>query len=453
MQKQTSILIVDDEINIRAAIARIVEKQGFQADTAENGQTALSQIENNFFHLVITDLKLPDMNGLDVLKKIKERSPETEVVVMTAYGTIETAVNAIKGGAYDYLTKPVEKERLILLIDKALERQYLSQENHRLRESLKIKNRFEEMIGKSDSLKKIYETIDQVVESDAAVLITGESGTGKELVARAIHQRSGRKDQPFITLNCGALPETLFESELFGYEKGAFTGAVSSKMGRFELADGGVLFLDEIGELNFKNQVDFLRVLETMEFRRLGGTKLVHVNVRFIAATNRNLIEAVGNKIFREDLYYRINVVPIHLPPLRERKEDIPILVEYFLREFASIYHREDKTASPETMRLLIDYSWPGNIRQLKNVIEREVILVRDKILLPEHLPAEIQNSPIVEVKPFHLPVGKSLEEIEKEVIAQTLRDVTHHREKAAKILGISTRALQYKIKSYGIKE
>ncbi|HXN06517.1 MAG TPA: sigma-54 dependent transcriptional regulator [Nitrospiria bacterium] len=452
MQKQISILIVDDEVNIRAALARIVEKQGFQADTAENGQVALSRIENGFYHLVITDLKLPDMNGLEVLKKVKERSPETEVVVMTAYGTIETAVNAIKGGAYDYLTKPVEKERVLLLIDKALERQSLSQENQRLRESLKIKNRFEEMIGKSDVLRNIYETIDQVVESDATVLITGESGTGKELVARAIHQRSGRRDQPFITINCGALPETLFESELFGYEKGAFTGAVSSKMGRFELADGGVLFLDEIGELNLKNQVDFLRVLETREFRRLGGTKLVHVNVRFIAATNRNLLEAVENKTFREDLYYRINVVPIHLPPLRDRKEDIPILVEYFLREYASIYQREERTVSAETMRLLIHYSWPGNIRQLKNAIEREVIMVRDKVFLPEHLPAEIQNSP-EKAKTLNLLLGKSLEEIEKEVIEGTLRDVTHHREKAAKILGISTRALQYKIKSYGIKE
>jgi DNA-binding NtrC family response regulator len=452
MQNPVSILVIDDEINIRTALAKIIEKQGYLAETAENGQAALSRIESGFFHLVITDLKLPDMNGLEVLKKVKERSPETEVVVMTAYATIETAVNAIKGGAYDYLTKPVEKERLLLLIDKALERQYLSQENQRLRESLKVKNRFEEMIGKSDSLRKIYETINQVVESDATVLITGESGTGKELVARAIHQRSGRRDQPFITVNCGALPETLFESELFGYEKGAFTGAVSSKMGRFELADGGVLFLDEIGELNLKSQVDFLRVLETREFRRLGGTRLVHVNVRFIAATNRNLIEAVENKTFREDLYYRINVVQIHLPPLRDRKEDIPLLAEYFLREYASIYQRAEQTLSPETLRLLVNYSWPGNIRQVKNVIERAVIMVRDRILLPEHLPAEIQNASEKE-KTFNLFVGKSLEEIEKEVIERTLREVTHHRERAAKILGISTRALHYKIKSYGIKE
>ncbi|MFI5305218.1 MAG: sigma-54-dependent transcriptional regulator [Nitrospiria bacterium] len=452
MPKPVSILVVDDEINIRTALAKIIEKQGYLAETAESGQIALSRIENGYYHLVITDLKLPDMNGLEILKKVKERSPETEVVVMTAYGTIETAVNAIKGGAYDYLTKPVEKERLLLLIDKALERQFLSLENRRLRESLTVKKQFEDMVGKSLSLRKIHETISQVIESDATVLITGESGTGKELVARAIHQKSGRRDQPFITINCGALPETLFESELFGYEKGAFTGAVSSKMGRFELADGGILFLDEIGDLNFNNQVDFLRVLETREFRRLGGTKLIHVNVRFIAATNRNLLEAVENKTFREDLYYRINVVPIHLPPLRERKEDIPLLVENFLREYASVYQREEQSVSPETMRLLVNYSWPGNIRQLKNVIEREVILVRDNILLPKHLPDEIQNASEKE-KSLNYFVGKSLKEIEKELIEKTLRDLTHHREKAAKILGISLRALHYKIKDYGIKE
>ncbi|MBI1820645.1 MAG: sigma-54-dependent Fis family transcriptional regulator [Nitrospirae bacterium] len=452
MQNQISILIVDDEVNIRTALAKILEKQGYKPETAENGQVALSRLENAFYHLVITDLKMADLNGLELLKKVKEHSPETEVVVMTAYGTIETAVNAIKAGAYDYLTKPVDKELLLLLIDKALERQSLSVENKRLRESLKIKNRFEEMIGKSNVLKQIYETIDQVVESDATVLITGESGTGKELVARAIHQQSGRRDKPFITINCGALPETLFESEVFGYEKGAFTGAVSSKTGRFELADGGILFLDEIGELNLKNQVDFLRVLETKEFRRLGGTKLIHVDVRFIAATNRNLLQAIENKTFREDLYYRLNVVPIHLPPLRERKEDIPLLVEFFLREFRSIYHREEKTVSPGTMRLLVNYSWPGNIRQLKNVIERVVIMVRDKTLLPEHLPVEIQEDTAKE-KTMTIPLGKSLEEVEKEVIQKTLSEITHHREKAAKILGISLRALHYKIKNYGIED
>ena len=452
MQDQISILIVDDEVNIRTALAKILEKQGYRPETAENGQAALSRLENAFYHLVITDLKMADLNGLELLKKVKERSPETEVVVMTAYGTIETAVNAIKAGAYDYLTKPVDKERLLLLIDKALERQSLSVENKRLRENLKIKNRFEEMIGKSDVLKQIYETIDQVVESDATVLITGESGTGKELVARAIHQQSGRRERPFITINCGALPETLFESEVFGYEKGAFTGAVSSKAGRFELADGGILFLDEIGELNLKNQVDFLRVLETKEFRRIGGTKLIHVDVRFIAATNRNLLQAIENKTFREDLYYRLNVVPIHLPPLRERKEDIPLLVEFFLREFTSNYHRDEKIVSPDFLRLLIHYAWPGNIRQLKNVIERVVIMVRDKILLPEHLPVEIQEHAEKE-KTMMISLGKHLEEIEKEVIQKTLSEITHHREKAAKILGISLRALHYKIRNYEIKE
>lgn len=452
MTRSISILIVDDEVNIRTPLAKIVEKQGYRAVTAENGQAALALLDRAFYHLILTDLKMPDRDGLELLKKVKERALETEVVVMTAYGTIETAVEAIKNGAYDYITKPIDKERLLILIDKALERQRLSSENKRLRESLLVKNRFEAMIGKSSVMKQIYETVDQVAESDATVLITGESGSGKELVARAIHQRSGRRENPFITINCGALPETLFESEVFGYEKGAFTGAVSTKAGRFELADGGTLFLDEIGELGLKNQVDFLRVLETREFRRIGGTKLIRVDVRFIAATNRNLPAAINDKAFREDLYYRLNVVPIHLPPLRERREDIPLLVESFLREFASSYHREEKVFSPEAMRLLLHYAWPGNVRQLRNVIERAVVMVREKTIAPVHLPVEIQESKETEPT-MTITLGKTLDEIEKQVIQRTLIEITNHREKAAEILGISPRALHYKIKNYGLKE
>lgn len=452
MTNPISILIVDDEVNIRTPLAKIVEKKGYQAMTAESGQAALSLLDRGFCHLILTDLKMPDLDGLELLKKVKERSPETEVVVMTAYGTIETAVEAIKNGAYDYMTKPIDKERLLILIDKALERQRLSSENKRLRESLRVKHHFETMIGKSGVMKQIYETVDQVAESDATVLITGESGTGKELVARALHQRSERGEKPFITINCGALPESLFESEVFGYEKGAFTGAVSTKAGRFELADGGTLFLDEIGELALKNQVDFLRVLETREFRRIGGTKLIKVDVRFIAATNRNLPEAIKDRAFREDLYYRLNVVPIHLPPLRERREDIPLLVESFLREFASSYSREEKAVSPEAMRLLVHFAWPGNVRQLRNVIERAVVMVREKTILAEHLPVEIQETKEAE-RTMTITLGKPLDEIEKQVIQRTLIEITNHREKAAKILGISPRALHYKIKNYGLKE
>ncbi len=452
MTNPISILIVDDEVNIRNPLAKIIEKQGYHAVTAENGQAALSLLDRAFYHLILTDLKMPDVDGLELLRKIKERGLETEVVVMTAYGTIETAVEAIKNGAYDYITKPIDKERLLLLIDKALERQRLSAENKHLRESLLVKNRFETMIGRSSVMKQIYETVDQVAESDATVLITGESGTGKELVARAIHQRSAKREKPFITLNCGALPETLFESEVFGYEKGAFTGAVTTKAGRFELADGGTLFLDEIGELGLKNQVDFLRVLETREFRRIGGTKLIRVDVRFIAATNRNLPEAINDKAFREDLYYRLNVVPIHLPPLRERREDIPLLIESFLRELAASYHREEKVFSPEAMRLLLHYAWPGNVRQLRNVIERAIVMVREKTITPVHLPVEIQETRETE-RTMTITLGQTLDEIEKQVIQRTLIEMTNHREKAAKILGISPRALHYKIKNYGLKE
>jgi transcriptional regulator with PAS, ATPase and Fis domain len=291
-----------------------------------------------------------------------------------------------------------------------------------------------------------------VADSDVTVLLTGESGTGKELVARAIHHKSSRAGGPFVTLNCGALPENLFESELFGYEKGAFTGAVSTKVGRFELADGGTLLLDEVGELSLKSQVDFLRVLETKEFRRLGGTKLITVDTRIIAATNRNLEEAVKQGDFREDLYYRLNVVPIRLPPLRERGEDILLLADRFLEEFTAQHHREPKEISREAMRLLRLYAWPGNIRQLRNLIERLVVTVRERTIQPHHLPEEIQASR-EDARTMVVTLGSSLEEIEKAVIRRTLAEVTNHREKAAKLLGISPRALQYKIKEYGIRE
>jgi transcriptional regulator with PAS, ATPase and Fis domain len=315
-----------------------------------------------------------------------------------------------------------------------------------------VKGRFEQMIGQSLAMKRVFEMVDIVAGSDVTILITGESGTGKELVARAIHQRGPRSAGPFVTLNCGALPESLFESELFGYEKGAFTGATGTKPGRFELADGGILFLDEVGEMSLKSQVDFLRVLETKEFRRLGGTKLIRVDVHIIAATNRNLQKAVEEGSFREDLYYRLNVIPIHLPALREHREDIPVLVEAFLKEFSQIHQKDDKEISSEAQRLMVNYSWPGNVRELKNVIERLVVVVKEKKILPEHLPPEIQASKD-EQKNMFIPLNKPLKEIEKEVIERILKEVTSHREKAAKILGISPRTLHYKIKEYGIKE
>jgi DNA-binding NtrC family response regulator len=382
---------------------------------------------------------------------VKSLWAATEIIVITAYGSIETAVEAMRCGAYDFLTKPIDRDRFSIVVQKALDRQRLAAENQDLRHQLEVQKRIEEMIGESEAMSRIHKIIAMVAKNDVTILIGGESGTGKELVARGIHQQSRRALGPFIPMNCGALPESLFESELFGYEKGAFSGAVGTKPGRFELADEGTLFLDEIGELPLKAQVDFLRVLETGEFRRLGGKNLITVNTRIIAATNRDLAHLVQTGKFREDLYYRINVVPIHLPPLRERREDIPVLIDYFLKEFAGRHQIHLKTLSLASLRFLVQYHWPGNIRQLRNVIERLVVTVKEHLVQPDHLPEEIRTS----VNPGNTMVivlGTPLEVIEREVIRRTLVEVTHHREQAAQILGMSVRSLQYKIKEYGIE-
>ncbi|MFN3680883.1 MAG: sigma-54-dependent transcriptional regulator [Nitrospira sp.] len=452
MTSTAHILVVDDEVNIRNALSTLLEKRGYDAKGIGTAEEAFRYLEETPVDLVITDVRMPGMDGIEFLRRLKDKWPSTEVVIMTAFGSIDAAVEAMRLGAYDYLTKPIDRDRFPLVVEKALERHALVSENKQLRDRLETRFRFDQLVGKSESMQRIYGLVEMVADSDVTVLLTGESGTGKEVVARAIHHKSPRADHPFVTVNCGALPDNLFESELFGYEKGAFTGAVATKIGRFELAHRGTLLLDEIGELSLKSQVDFLRVLETKEFRRLGGTKLVRVDARIIAATNRNLEEAVKQGEFREDLFYRLNVVPIKLPPLRERAEDIPLLVETFLPEFCAQHNRAPKTIAPEAMRLLRLYSWPGNIRQLRNLLERLVITVRESTIGPEHLPAEIQVSR-EDARTMVVTLGTSLEEIEKEVIRRTLAEVTNHREKAAKLLGISLRALQYKIKEYRIRE
>jgi DNA-binding NtrC family response regulator len=452
MMHGANILVVDDEINIRGALVTLLQKKGHDVRGVGTGEEALEHLAIAMAELVITDLKMPGMGGMEFLRRLKVTWPDTEVVVMTAYGSINTAVEAMRVGAYDYLTKPIDRERFPIVVDKALERHALTTENKQLRDRLETRTRFDHMVGESEPVQRVYNLVDMVAESAVTVLLTGESGTGKELVARAIHHKSPRANGPFVTVNCGALPENLFESELFGYEKGAFTGAMTTKVGRFELADGGTLLLDEVGELSLKSQVDFLRVLETKEFRRLGGTKLITVDARIIAATNRNLEEAVKQGDFREDLYYRLNVVPIRLPPLRERGDDIPLLAERFLSEFTAQHRREPKDISRDAMRLLRLYAWPGNIRQLRNLMERLVITVRDSGIQPEHLPEEIQASK-EDARTMVVALGSSLRDIERETIRRTLAEVTNHREKAAKLLGISLRALQYKIKEYGIRE
>ncbi len=452
MTQAVPILVVDDEVNIRNALVTMLGKKGYQVYGAGSGEEALTHLEEVHMNLVITDLRMPGIGGMEFLHRLKAQWPDTEVVVMTAFGSIDTAVAAMRLGAYDYLTKPIDRERFPLVVEKALERHALAFENKQLRDRLATRARFDQLVGESEPMQRVYDLVEMVADSDVTVLLTGESGTGKELVARAIHHKSPKADGPFVTLNCGALPDNLFESELFGYEKGAFTGALTTKAGRFELGHGGTLLLDEIGELSLKSQVDFLRVLETKEFRRLGGTKIVKVDTRIIAATNRNLAEAVKQGDFREDLFYRLNVVPIKLPPLRERGDDIPLLVETFLPEFCAQHRRAPKEVSREAMRLLRLYAWPGNIRQLRNLLERLVVTVREDMIQPQHLPEEIQASK-EDVRTMVVSLGSPLEEIEKEVIRRTLSEVTNHREKVAKLLGISLRSLQYKIKEYGIRE
>lgn len=446
--KLAQILIVDDEVNIRTALAKILEKIGYSVRAAESGAEALELLKRCGCDLAIVDLRMARMDGLSLLKAIKEASPDTEVIIMTAYGSIETAVEAMKLGAYDYITKPIDQDRLPILVAKALEKQRLALENKRLRSRLSAKNEYGNLIGKSPAMAAVYKIVDQVASTNATILLQGESGVGKELVAKAIHSRSERRDKPFVTINCGALPESLLESELFGFEKGAFTGATLSKPGRIELANGGTLFLDEAAEMSPKTQVDFLRVLESREFRRIGGTKLIKVDLRFIAATNKHLEKEVAAGRFREDLYYRLNVVPITIPPLRERREDIPLLAEAFLQEFAEINRRGRKEISREAMKLLTIYPWPGNVRELRNLIEKLVVTVSDPVITPSHLPPAIRNKKLKEIS---IPLETTLEKIEEIVIKKTLEEVTDNRENAARILGISLRALYYKMKKYGI--
>jgi DNA-binding NtrC family response regulator len=445
------ILVVDDEVNIREALAALLESDGYEVAAASSGQKAMETLRQEEFDVVISDLRMEGPSGIDLLRWLRETAPETEVIILTAYGTVEGAVEAMKLGAYDYIAKPVDRKRLSLLIEKALEKRRLSEENRNLRRRLSIKEEFSNIIGTSPAIRKVFKIISEVAPTNATVLITGESGTGKELVARAIHQRSPRRSQPFVTLNCGALPDTLMESELFGYEKGAFTGALTAKIGRIEAASRGTLFLDEVGDMSLKTQVDLLRVLQDKELRRLGGTSAISVDVRFIAATNRDLKEEIAAKRFREDLYYRLNVVPISMPPLRERKEDIPLLLESFLQEFCSIHRKPRKRLSEGTLELLVRYSWPGNIRELRNLVERLVLLSRKDIIEPSDLPAGIRGEN--EQPEITIPLTQPLREVEKTVIRNVLARVTRNRTAAARILGISLRALHYKIKRFGLQE
>lgn len=444
------ILIVDDEANIRSALAKLLNKLGHSAKTAASAHEALQLLRSGRFQIVISDLRMPGEDGLHLLREIREIDPMIDVIMMTAYGTIETAIEAMRQGAYDYIEKPINQERLPILLSRILEKQALTEDNLRLRQVLSAREEYGNLIGKSGRIAELYAFIEMLAPTPATVLIQGESGVGKELIARAIHQRSPRAAGPLISLNCGAIPEALLESELFGFERGAFTGADSARQGKVEMAHRGTLFLDEVGEMNAKAQIELLRVLESKELRRLGGAKLITVDIRVIAATNKTLSEEVANGRFREDLFYRLNVVPVRVPPLRERSEDIPLLAERFLEEFAVTYGRPRKRLSRAVTEALLRLPWPGNVRELKNLMERLTIIVNDNVIRPEDLPDEYRPAEPLR-KTIQIPLGGTLENAEEILIRSTLAEITSHRERAAGILGISPRTLHYKLRRLGI--
>ena len=447
-----SILVVDDERVLCAGVQEALKREGYSVDTAHDVASALRMMGQRLYNLVLSDIRMPGGDGMDLLKAARQKSRDTQIILMTAYGTVENAVAAMKEGAYDYLTKPLDMRRLRALVVRALEVQSVVAENSELR--LRLKKRAEPglMLGNSEAIRKVGQTAEEVARSDVTVLIEGESGTGKELVAKMIHAHSSRAARPFIFVNCAALPESLIEAELFGHMKGAFTGALADKPGRFQLADGGTLFLDEIGDLAPKGQGDLLRVLEDGAFRMVGGTSLVQVNVRLIAATNKKLQDAVAAGGFREDLYYRLQIVPITIPPLRERAEDIPLLVDNFLGLFGTKHKRRGKRLSSEAMQLFQRFPWPGNIRQLRNVVERLVVTCGSSTIeegdLPDFLQAHDRSA-----QGFPVTPGMSIADAEKLLIRQTLTHATSNREEAARLLGISRRSLQYKLKKYGLLE
>ena len=441
------ILVADDEYNIREGLKEGLERDGYHVDTAEDGGEALDQIKTGQYQAGIFDLKMPKIDGLSLIGRVKEVSPETGVILVTAFGDVASAVEAMRHGAYDYLTKPVDLKRLRLSLQHMLEHQALIAENKQLRAKLGSSKAIDQIVQRSDGMKAVVDTIEQAATTDVPVLIRGMTGTGKELVARAIHQRSKRSKKSLISTNCGAIPESLFESEFFGHRKGAFTGADSDRDGMLAAAQGGTLFLDEVGEIPPQNQADLLRVLEDRKYTPIGSTKAIDLDVRVIFATNRDLEEEVKAGRFREDLYYRINVVPIRLPPLKDRLEDIPLLAETFLEELCALHHKERKRLTEEAMEHILGYGWPGNVRELKNAIERVVVTCKDRDVGPAALPSRVQAAPKAP-EALQVELGSSISQAEEALIRATLEHVTSNRKQAAEILGISVRSLQYKLKA-----
>lgn len=448
MNKDVRILVVDDEMIVREALSNYLREDGYEAIAVESGEEALKKVESERWNILFVDFKMPGMDGLEVLREVKKITSDLPVIIITAYATVDSAVQAMKDGAYDYVVKPFDPEAIALLVEKVVEHQRLVRENILLRERLDQEYKFEEIIGRSQPMQDVFELVKNVAASDTTVLITGESGTGKELIARALHANSPRRYNPFITASCGAMPEGLLESELFGHEKGAFTGALYTKKGRFELAEGGTLFLDEIGEISLKTQVDLLRVLSEKSFRRVGGVEPTSIDARIVSATNRDLKKAIQEGTFREDLFYRFNVVSIHLPPLRKRREDIQLLADHFLDKFRAETNKKIEGISSKALNLMMEYDWPGNVRELENAIERAVVVGKGSEIVPQDLPFFKQG-----VTEERGPKLKSLKDRERLYILQTLEENEWNISRTAEELGIDRVTLYNKIKKYNLEK
>ena len=450
MFRQANILVMDDEETMRDSCRQALCRDGNRVAVAEDGLKGLALLKRESFDLVILDLKMPGLSGMEVLKKIKEDNPEATVIVITGYATVESAVEAMKRGAYDFIPKPFTPDSLRTIVKRALDRRELALENVLLRSELKASFGPEVIIGQSESMKKVEELVRKVGPTDTTVLISGESGTGKELIARAIHCHSSRRDKPFVAVDCGSLVENLFESELFGHVKGSFTGATATKYGRFELANGGTLFFDEIGNISINIQTKLLRVLQEREITKVGSSQVIKVDVRIVAATNKDLQKAIKTEAFREDLFYRLSVVPITLPPLRERRNDIPLLANHFLKKYNRKRRKNIKAISGRAMKALVQYDWPGNVRELENAIERAVVLSENDIVKPPDL---LYYGLTVET-PSSSDTGeaKRLIDVEREHIAKTLKRFNGHKGKTAEWLGIDRKTLRSKLRRYGIE-
>ena len=447
-------MLVEDDQNALEGLAHILRDEGYAVQAVSDGETALEEIGQDEYDVLLTDLKLPGIDGLELYREVKGISPDITTIVVTAFGTVKTAVDAMKEGVYDYVTKPIDVDELLIIIRNALNRQELLRENIMLRDQVQKAYSFENIIGNSGAMLDVFKKVTKVSASNSTVLVRGESGTGKELIAKAIHFNSPRKDKQLVTIDCASLPENLLESELFGYEKGAFTGAFRTKIGRFEVAHGGTLFLDEIGDIPPGVQAKLLRALEERTIIRLGGTKDIPIDVRVIASTHKDLEKALKEETFREDLYYRLNVIPIFLPPLRERREDIPLLIQHFVNVYSEDTNIPPKTISKEVIDICMNYGWFGNVRELEHAIENSVVMGEGDTILPEHLPFNIFSGPmrgggVVALHDSNGTYSEQMDVAEKAIIQDALKRMDGNRTKAAKLLGISLRTMRYKVKKY----